>query len=132
MSNTRPGSSEGSADDHVAIEDFACDLGIDPDTVPALHTHYNPETGQVATASWPCPQCLALGRTEPLRYGRDFPDEGGAGPVTEIPADRLDAYLASFGPPPRASAAPPGAGGHRARRRARRQAERKNKRRRQP
>lgn len=51
MGNTRPGSSEGPSDDHVAVEDFARALGIDPDNVPALHTHYNPETGQVATAS---------------------------------------------------------------------------------
>jgi len=118
-------------DGHFDAEDFARALGVDPDNVPAVHTHYNPETGQVATASWPCPQCMALGRTGPLRHGRDVPDEGGVGPVTQIPPDRLDAYLASFGPPPQAPPAPPGAGGHRARRKARRQAERKNKRRRQ-
>jgi hypothetical protein len=98
------------------IERFAVASGVDPDNVPAIHTHRNPVTGQLATASWPCPQCTALGRTEPLMHGRDFPDEGGPGPVTEIPPERLDAYLATF------PAQPPG--GHRARRNARRKAER--------
>jgi hypothetical protein len=71
------------------IERFAAAAGVDPDNVPALHTHRNPVTGQVATASWPCSQCIALGRTEPLKHGRDFPDEGGPGPATLIPPDRL-------------------------------------------
>ncbi len=124
MSETSP--RDGSA----SAEDFARDSGVDPDNVPVLHTHVNPETGQVAAASWPCRQCAALGRTEPFRYGRDFPDEGGPGPVTEIPPERLGAYLASFGPPPEAPAALHATGGHRARRRARRQAERKARRRR--
>lgn len=122
--------SESPRDDVASIEDFARAAGVDPDSVPALHTHINPQTGQIATASWPCPQCAALGRTEPLRHGRDVPDKGGPGPVTEIPSDRLDAYLASFGPSPQAPA-PPGTGGHRARRKARRQADRKASRRRQ-
>jgi hypothetical protein len=115
--------------DDPASEDSARASATDPDGVPALHTHFNPVTGQVAAASWPCPQCTALGRTEPLRHGSDVPDEGGPGPVTEIPPGRLDAYLASFGPPP---AALSGASGHRARRKARRQAERKTRRPHQP
>jgi hypothetical protein len=47
---------------------------------------------------WPCPQCAALGRTEPLKHGRDVPDDGGSGPATPIPPDRLEAYLATFPP----------------------------------
>ena len=122
-------SETGPFDELVGAEDFARAAGIDPDNVPVLHAHVNPETGQVATASWPCPQCFALGRTEPLRHGRDVPDEGGLS-MTEIPPGRLDAYLGSFGSPPETSAASADAGGHRARRKARRQAERKARRRR--
>jgi hypothetical protein len=70
---------------------------------------------------------LALGRTEPLRYGRDVPEAGGPGPVTEILADRLDAYLASFGTLSSAAAGPPGADGYRDRRKARRQAQRRDR-----
>ena len=125
-------SQTGPRDDDPASEDSARAPAIGPDSVPALHAHLNPQTGQVAAASWPCPQCTALGRTEPLRHGSDFPDEGGPGPVTEIPPGRLAAYLASFGPPPQPTAAPPGAGSHRARRKARRQAERKTRRPHQP
>jgi hypothetical protein len=103
------------------IERFAAATGVDPDNVPALHAHRNPVTGQVATAGWPCPQCIALGRTESLKHGRDFPDEGGAGPATLIPPDRLEAYLATFPTPPQP-------GGHRARRKARRKAEHQERR----
>jgi hypothetical protein len=124
MSETGPGG------EYASVEDFARACGVDPDDVPALHAHVNPVTGQVAAASWPCAQCAALGRAGPLRYGRDFPLEGGPGPMTEVPPGRLDAYLASFGPAPPASAASPGSGGRRARRTTRRQAERKARRRR--
>jgi hypothetical protein len=123
-------SEPGPRDDVAGVEGFARAYGVDPDNVPALHAHLNPVTGQVATASWPCPQCAALGRTEPLRHGRDVPLEGGPGPVTEIPPRLLDAYLASFGPAPSAPAASQSRGGYRARRQARRQAERKTGRRR--
>lgn len=114
--------------DSDSAEAFARASGIDPDNVPVLHAHLNPETGKVATASWPCRQCAALGRTEPFRYGKDFPDEGGPGPMTEIPPERLGAYLASFDPPPGVPAAPQVTGGHRARRKARRKAQRKARR----
>lgn len=122
-------SETGPPDDLASVEDFARAGAVGQDNIPALHAHISPETGQVATASWPCPQCAALGRTEPLRYGRDIPLEGGAGPMTEIPPDLLEAYLASFGTPPPAPAASPASGGHRARRKARRQEERKTRRR---
>lgn len=103
------------------IEEFAQASGVDPDNVLPLHTHTNPVTGQSVTSdSWPCPQCVALGRTEPLRYGVDIPDQTSV-TMTEIPADRLEEYLATFAPVP----AP---GGHRARRRARRAAERQTRR----
>jgi hypothetical protein len=96
--------------------------GIDPENVPVLHGHTNPQTGQtVISSSWPCPQCVALGRTQPLEYGRDVPDSGGTG-LTEVPPERLEAYLASFSPPTRDSE--PG-GSYRARRKARRKAERR-------
>jgi hypothetical protein len=120
----------GFPDDLANVEDFARAAGIDPDNVPPIHTHYNPQTGQMATASWPCSQCTALGRTEPLRFGRDFPDCGGMGPVTAVPPARLDAYLASFGLPLRAPAAPPGTGDRQAQRKARGKAQRKARRRR--
>jgi hypothetical protein len=106
-----------------SLEEFARAHGIDPDTVPVLHSHANPQTGQVAVASWPCAQCIALGRTVPLQYGRDVPDSG-AGRVTEVPPDRLEAYLASFGLPAQDTPRRQEAGGYRARRRARRAAER--------
>lgn len=119
--------SETGRPDGPAPEEFARAYGIDPDTVPVLHSHVNPQTGQVAAASWPCPQCIALGRTGPLQYG-DVPDSGGAGQVTEVPPDRLEAYLASFGPWAQDTARPQEGGGHRARREARRAAEREARR----
>jgi hypothetical protein len=72
------------------------DSGLDD--VPVLHVHNNPVTGQSVVGSWPCPQCIALGRTEPLKYGRDVPDSMSVTP-TEIPQDQLGAYLATFPPP---------------------------------
>jgi hypothetical protein len=105
-------------------ERFARSARVDPDTVMPIHGHRNPVTGQLAmSASWPCPQCIALGRTEPLQYGEDVPDEGSTA-RTEIPPDRLEAYLASFPAPE----PPLPAGDHRARRKARRAAERKSRR----
>jgi hypothetical protein len=69
---------------------------IDPENIAVLHVHVNPQTGEaVSSSSWPCPQCVALGRTQPLTYGRDTPDSGGVS-RTEVPPERLDAYLASF------------------------------------
>ena len=60
--------------------------------IPAIHGHYNPETGASGVpASWPCPQCEALGRTEPLTYvsdGGTIPDNGGGAPLTEIAPER--------------------------------------------
>lgn len=95
----------------------------DSGPVVALHTHANPVTGAVVTGTWPCAQCVALGRTGPLTYvsdGGTVPDNGDMS-ATEIPPERLEAFLASF-PPPGTGPAP--AGGHRARRKARRKAER--------
>ena len=119
-------SDTGPSDELASREGFARTIGVDRENVPVLHAHLNPETGQIATASCPCPQCIALGRTGPLRYGADV-SEQGAGMATEIPPDRLDAYLASFRP--QASHEPTSTGGHRARRRARRRAERERGRR---
>lgn len=123
------------ADLSARIERFAIASGVDPDNVPALHSHRNPVTGQIASASWPCPQCIALGRTEPLRHGRDFPDEGGPGPAVPIPPERLDAYLATFPPldedrrPQPVPAPVPRLDRAAARRKARRKAERQGRRR---
>jgi hypothetical protein len=75
------------------------------DNSPVLHVHNNPVTGQSTVGSWPCPQCIALGRTEPLKYGKDVPDSTSVTP-TEIPPDRLEAYLATF-PPPEEDQEPP-------------------------
>ena len=100
-----------------------------PEPVLALHVHNNPVTGAAAlSASWPCPQCIALGRTEPLTYASDggtVADDGGMSP-TPIPPKRLEAYLASFPAAARPEPGPPG--GHRARRKARREAERQTRR----
>jgi hypothetical protein len=98
---------------------------IDPDNVPVLHSHLNPETGAIAVASWPCAQCKALGRTEPLKYGRDVPDEGNS-TLAPVPPERLEAYLASFGSSPGTTAPP--AGSYRARRAERRRAKRQARR----
>jgi hypothetical protein len=66
--------------------------------VPVSHVHNNPVTGQTAVGSWPCAQCIALGRTGPLTYASDGGTIGDAGDYTqtEIPPERLEAYLASF------------------------------------
>lgn len=108
------------------------------DDIPVLHVHNNPVTGHSAVGSWPCPQCIALGRTEPLKYGRDVHDSTSVTP-TEIPPDRLEAYLATFPPPeedqepPRLPSAGPGLlprfDHAAARRKAQRKAERKARRR---
>lgn len=117
----RPGDPPVPPDLAERVERFARASGVDPDTVMPLHIHTNPATGQSArSSSWPCPQCVALGRTEPLQYGQDLPDTGGT-TMTEIPPDRLEAYLATF-------PAPPQPGGHRARRKARRKAEHQERR----
>ncbi len=90
---------------------------IHPDDIPVVHSHANPETGATAfSSSWPCPQCIALGRTKPLRYGRDVPDYTSVSSA-EVPPERLEAYLASFDAPDRGSAPSP-AGSHRDRRKA--------------
>lgn len=108
--------------DGMSVEEFARASLVDPDTVLPLHVHKNPVTGQsVTSGSWPCPQCVVLGRTEPLRYGVDVLDELATLMATEIPADRLEEYLATF-------PALPAPGGHRARRNARRAAERQARR----
>ena len=63
-----------------------------------MHVHRNPVTGRTAGPTpWPCPQCIALGRTEPLQYGKDVPDSGGLR-GNPIPPDRPGAYLATFPP----------------------------------
>src|SRR5436190_6269750 len=79
--------------DHLDLSDL--DLGgIDPDNVYVLHSHNNPQTGATAfSSSWPCPQCIALGRTEPLKYGRDVPNYPTV-TSAEVPPERLEAYLA--------------------------------------
>jgi hypothetical protein len=102
---------------------LATPADFDPEHVPVIHSHVNFATGAVAVSSWPCPQCIALGRTEPLQYGKDVPDEGSTA-TTQVPPDRLGAYLASFPAPE-----PSPAGDHRARRKARRAAERQASRR---
>ena len=103
--------------------------GVGP--VVALHTHVNPITGAVVTGTWPCAQCKALGRTEPLRYvsdGGTVPDNGRMG-ATPIPDDRLEAFLASFPAPGTDDASPVGGRrpGRKARRKAERQARRRNR-----
>ncbi|HTP16657.1 MAG TPA: hypothetical protein VMK13_12575 [Streptosporangiaceae bacterium] len=60
------------------------------------HSHVHPLTREVAlTSSWPCPQCVALGRTRPMRYGDGVPDEGGV-TLTPIPGDVLPDFAAAF------------------------------------
>ena len=84
-------------------------------------------TGAVAVGSWPCPQCAALGRTGPLTYvsdGGTVPDDGNMAP-TEIPSERLEAFLASFAAP---AGTPPSSGGRPPGRKARREAERRARR----
>jgi hypothetical protein len=109
-------------------ERFAIASGVDPDTVMPIHVHRNPVTGATVVSSpWPCPQCVALGRTEPLQYGKDVPDSGGYR-GTPIPPDRLEAYLASFPRPPAASGSGPRRDSATARRKSRRKAERQTRR----
>ena len=104
---------------------------MDSNPVVPLHTHRNPITGASVVRTWPCPQCVALGRTEPLRYVSD----GGTVPedtsvrATEIPPDRLEAYLASFSAPPATNSGSAGGSSvkRRDRRKAERQARRKNR-----
>ena len=99
---------------------------IDPENIPVLHMHVNPQTREaVSSSSWPCPQCVALGRTQPLTYGRDTPDSGGMS-LTEVPPERLNAYLASFAS---RTSAPEPSSSYRARCKARRKAARKTRRR---
>ena len=98
-------------------QDERGDFGSGP--IAVLHSHINPITHAVAVGSWPCAQCIALGRTGPRTYisdGGTTPD-GGDFRSTEIPPERLEAYLASF---PR-EVRPPG-------RKARRKAEREARR----
>jgi hypothetical protein len=74
---------------------------VDSSPLAPLHTHRNPITGVIVGRTWPCPQCVALGRTEPLRYvsdGGTVPDDTGLR-ATEIPPERLEAFLASFSAP---------------------------------
>jgi hypothetical protein len=120
------------------VERFAIASGVDPGTVMPWHGHRNPVTGALVTStSWPCAQCVALGRTEPLQYGKDVPDSGGYR-ETPIPPERLEAYLASFPEADPSPASPPATQGtaprrgsaarrRTARRRAERQARRRNR-----
>ena len=104
---------------------------MDSSPVVPLHTHRNPITGVAVVRTWPCPQCVALGRTEPLRYASDggtVPDDTSVR-ATEIPPDRLEAFLASFSTQPATDSGPDGGGSvkRRDRRKAERQARRKNR-----
>ena len=86
--------------------------------VPVSHVHNNPVTGQTAVGSWPCVQCIG-----PLTYASDGGtiDDAGDFTPTEIPPERLEAYLASFP----AEVRPPG---RKARRKAEREARRAQRR----
>jgi hypothetical protein len=72
-----PGTSPVPGELAERVERLARASGVDPDTVMPAHGHRNPVTGaSVLSSSWPCAQCIALGRTEPLQHGRDVPDSG--------------------------------------------------------
>jgi hypothetical protein len=65
-----------SADLAQRIEGFGRASGVDPDNVLVLHVQTNPATGQSMISSWPCPQCVALGRTDRSGMARTCPTQG--------------------------------------------------------
>lgn len=122
-----PGTAPVPPDLAERIERFGLAHGVDPDNVPVVHVHNNWVTAQsVVSDSWPCPQCIALGRTEPMEYGQDVPDSGsvdvyrveseqmetevsdsGSVKFGSVTPEQMEAYLATFPPLDERSEHPP-------------------------